>query len=362
MKLFRCPSCSQTVFYENAECESCGAALAYDPGLQQMVQLDGRQPVCANRQAGVCNWLVHHDESNTGLCQCCRLNRYVPDASQPDNRSAWAALEVAKRRLVYSLQRLQLPVVSKLNDEMSGLRFDFIDPSQPLPIDAVGTTGHAGGLVTINLDEADPVERVKAQESMEERYRTLLGHMRHEIGHYYWELLVQPDGDVLAAFRQLFGDESMDYQQALQNHYQQGAPADWDQNFVSNYASSHPWEDWAESWAHYLHLCDTLETAFNYGLTIQPRDADAELHGSVAFDPYENPDFDAIVEGCLPVIYATNSLNRSMGQPDLYPFVLVPKVIEKLSFIHRLLWRQRYQSPDSPESQDSSSVAAELLP
>ncbi|WP_051219541.1 zinc-binding metallopeptidase family protein [Oceanobacter kriegii] len=392
MKLFRCPCCDHTVFFENQDCESCGAALAYDP--QQNVMLAAAEvSCCANRQFGVCNWALGSENNadnspefstentseecsenspengNSDLCQSCQLNRYIPDTSQPELLESWGKLEVAKRRLIYSLNRLELPVISKVDDASSGLSFDFISPDQPLPPDAVATTGHASGRITINLDEADPVEREKAKESMEERYRTLLGHMRHEVGHYFWEVLVLPSETELDAFRQRFGDEQADYGASLETHYNQGAPADWKDRFVSAYASSHPWEDWAESWAHYLHLCDTLETAFHYGLSIQPVDANDSLHGSAAFDPYRCADFEEVVEGCLPVIYAANSLNRSMGQNDLYPFVLVPAVIEKMAFIHRLLWKQRFEAPapvsqspqpQQPEPQPSVSQQPEL--
>jgi hypothetical protein len=172
---------------------------------------------------------------------------------------------------------------------------------------------------------------------MGEPYRTLIGHFRHEIGHYYWERLVQTDAQQLQSFRQLFGDEQADYAQALKNHYDNGPPPDWRSRFTSAYSSSHPWEDWAETWAHYMHLVDTLETARSFGLSLKPDlKGLASLNVSADFDPYRHADFDAVVSTCLPLIFAVNSLNRSMGQPDLYPFVLPAPVIDKLRFIHQL--------------------------
>ena len=92
----------------------------------------------------------------------------------------------------------------------------------------------------------------------------MLGHLRHEIGHYYQPLLVTD----WERCRELFGDDREDYGAAMERHYASGPPADWPERFVSAYATMHPWEDWAETFAHYLHIRDVLQTAVAYGVTV----------------------------------------------------------------------------------------------
>mgnify|MGYP000217343930 CR=1 FL=1 len=134
------------------------------------------------------------------------------------------------------------------------------------------------------------------------------------------------------------GDYSMDYGEALQRHYQQGAPPDWQQNYVSAYAATHPWEDFAETWAHYLHIVDTLETASEFGMEVHPSvDRTGQLSARVAFDPYTADDVQTIVTAWLPFTFAINSVNRAMGLRDLYPFILSDAVIAKLGFVHGLV-------------------------
>jgi hypothetical protein len=196
-------------------------------------------------------------------------------------------------------------------------------------------TGHASGLITLNLAEADDPERERQRKSMGEPYRTLLGHFRHEIAHYYWDRLVAAPR--IDEFRRLFGDEREDYEASLQRHYANGPAPDWPERFVTSYASSHPWEDFAETWAHYFHMIDTLETAFAFGMRLRPKVAKgADLSAAIDFDPYVS-EMDRIIDAWLPLTFAANSLNRSMGQPDLYPFVVPPPVIWKLTFIHDLI-------------------------
>ena len=182
------------------------------------------------------------------------------------NEERWRALEAAKRRLIYALKRLGLPLEAKREDAAKGLAFDFLadaGPGQPV------MTGHDDGLITINIAEADSAERERRRLELGEPYRTLLGHLRHEVGHYYWDVLVR-DGGKIEACRAVFGDESVDYQEALDRHYQTGAPAGWEENFVSAYATMHPWEDFAETWTHYLHMVDTLDTAASFGMAVDP--------------------------------------------------------------------------------------------
>jgi hypothetical protein len=202
-------------------------------------------------------------------------------------------------------------------------------------------TGHENGIITIALAEVDDIERERRRHEMGEPYRTLLGHFRHEVGHHFWDLLVR-DGDQLSAFREFFGDDRVDYAAALQHHYKHGPPADWQQRYVSAYAASHPWEDFAETWAHHLHIVDTLEMAGNFGIQVQPAaDKSAALSARIDFDPYTVPDFERVVDAWLPFVFAMNSVSRAIGARDMYPFILAPPVIEKLRFVHELVRHSR---------------------
>ncbi len=343
MKLFECQNCGQPLYFENTRCESCGLRLGYLPakqtvtaleegagGLQAMADRSGLYRYCANALHEVCNWLIPADSPDQ-YCAACRHNRMIPDLSLLENAENWRKIEVAKRRLFYTLLKLRLPLSTRDEDPERGLAFDFVAPQRhdSGPV----MTGHASGLVTISLAEADDSERERQRRQMGEPYRTLLGHFRHEVAHYYWDRLVR-DSPALEEFRRLFGDERQDYQAALQKHYADGPPNDWVQQFVTAYASVHPWEDFAETWAHYFHMLDTLETANAFGLRVRPKvSKGADLTMAVDFDPH-NATMDRIIDSWLPLTFAVNSINRSMGIADLYPFVLAPAVIVKLSFIH----------------------------
>jgi hypothetical protein len=342
MKVFHCGHCDNLLFFENVHCLRCNRTIAFLPDLNELDALEpadgkwqcgqalgaAKYRLCANfTGANVCNWAIPAADPHS-LCQSCRLTRTVPDLERPGNREAWYKLEVAKRRLVYSLVELKLPLLSKDEDPEHGLAFQFLaDPTEP---DAKPVlTGHADGVITINVAEADDAQREKRRLALYEPYRTLLGHFRHEIGHYYWDRLIRRSSR-LADFRQLFGDEQADYAQALQRHYEQGAPADWQQSFVTAYASAHPWEDWAESWAHYLHMTDTLETAAALGLAARPRRLDEPaLKTSVR----TLATFDVMLANWFSLTYVLNNLNRGLGLPDAYPFVLAPTAVEKLRFM-----------------------------
>lgn len=347
MRVFECAHCGQLIYFENTYCERCGHSLGfvkndlslYTLGLaenntyQLYKKPDRSYKYCANHVHGVCNWMVPASSPNI-YCEACELNKTIPDISNPANVSSWRNIENAKHRLLYTLYRLNLPVMSKLQDPVSGLAFEFLanEPSQ----DSV-MTGHEHGLITINIEEADAALREQVRQQMGEQYRTLLGHFRHETGHYYWDRLIL-NTNWLQPFRDLFGDEQPDYAAALQNYYANGAPQDWQQNHITVYASSHPWEDWAETWAHYLHMMDTLETGWSFGLNVMPgiRNLSDELVVQMDTDPYQLENFDDIVKRWLPFTYAMNSINRSMGLTDLYPFVMSQQVISKLAFIHSL--------------------------
>lgn len=352
MKLFECQNCGQLIYFENTQCERCGLALGFLPDAAVMTALEPREDgtftpladrsrrvsYCTNYQHGACNWLI--DAGSDRLCQACKLNRTIPDLTQPENLKRWQRIEVAKHRLVYSLIRLGLPVESKVQAPETGLAFDFLAPAPGEDGQGKILTGHDHGEITLNVAEADDAVRAEIREKMGEPYRTLLGHFRHEIAHYYFERLVE-GGPNYKLFRTVFGDETRDYNQALQTYYANGAPADWQMHHISAYASSHPHEDWAETFAHYLHMIDTLETAYAFGLRIRPRAGqDDSLNASITFDPYKQTNFDPIIEAWLPTTYAVNSINRSMGIDDLYPFVISPEVVEKLKTVHQVVKTQ----------------------
>jgi hypothetical protein len=345
MKVFHCDHCDALVFFENVRCVNCDHALAYLPDLEfigslneagenlwtsPLPRLQGRQyRLCENYvEHNVCNWAVPADDPNP-LCRSCRLTRVIPDLGKPGNEEAWYKLESAKRRLVYSLLRLGCPLISRAEDPQRGLAFEFLDDP--------AKTGHAGGVITVNMAEADDAEREKRRVALHEPYRTLLGHFRHEVGHYYWERLVQ-GSPRLGRFRELFGDERKDYAQALNEHYKNGPPPDWRKRFVSTYAAAHPWEDWAESWAHYLHTSDTLEIAAACGLSLRPQRGDEPTLKQPTVPSRDGTEpFDKIIADWFSLTYVLNNLSRSLGQPDAYPFVLSAPAIEKLRFVHQTI-------------------------
>jgi hypothetical protein len=348
MKLFRCQFCGQLLYFDNTRCEKCGRRLGYIPGAEILSALEPEGDAwraraskgklyrfCANAEFGVCNWLV---DANTAdmFCIACRHNRTIPDTSIESNVVAWRKIEIAKHNLFYTLLKLKLPLDGRADQDEAKrehLTFDFLaSPARPGAENVM--TGHDNGLITVALEEADDAERENRRASMHEPYRTLLGHFRHEIAHYYWDVLVR-DGGQLDDFRAIFGDERLDYGQALQNYYAAGAPANWQDNFVSAYATAHPWEDFAETWAHYLHIVDALEMARAFGIYVNPPLAkEGELEAEVDFQPYRAPDVATLVDTWLPLSNALNALNRTMGQPDVYPFILSPAVIKKLGAIH----------------------------
>ena len=351
MKLFRCDHCRALLYFENHLCVTCGHTLAYLPDARLVASLEAvgdgqwtspapsargrRYRCCANyTEHQVCNWAVPADDPNP-LCVSCRLTVTSPDLSVAGHREAWYKLETAKRRLVYGLDALGLPHAPKSEDPARGLAFALLaDPPQA---DAGGhvLTGHDNGLITLALAEADDAERERRRTQLGEPYRTLLGHFRHEVGHYYWDRLIRDDADRLAAFRSLFGDVSQDYAASLRRHYAEGAPADWQNRFVSAYASAHAWEDWAETWAHYLHLVDTLETADECGVSLHSPEGVASVAAGSAG---EEPDaFSRMIARWFELTHALNNLNRGLGLADSYPFVLADPVVEKLRFIHETI-------------------------
>ncbi len=395
MQLFDCDNCHSPIYFDNYRCNTCGYALAFLPDLRTMSALEplpqaelaaatptqdtpppapaadaiassgggapaqqtqevAQEPppppnpasvvrykalaasgrtyrMCKNHvDHAACGWAVP-DEDPEPLCSACRLNSVIPDLNKQEQKEAWLRLEAAKRRLLYSLYLLKLPVESQSERPEGGLAFAFMASEK----DGQVFTGHSDGLITINVAEADDPFREKIRAELGEAYRTVLGHFRHEIGHYYWDRLVK-DSHWQKRFRELFGDERLDYQEALDRHYKEGAPKDWGERFVSQYASMHPWEDWAETWAHYLHMFDTLETAKAYGLRVKVSKGDA-APTVVDAEDVRVDDFEQMASDWVPLTLALNSLNRSMGMSDLYPFVLTDTALEKLRFVHEVI-------------------------
>ncbi|MHB8454143.1 MAG: zinc-binding metallopeptidase family protein [Acidiferrobacterales bacterium] len=362
MKIFHC-YCGNTVYFENTRCFACNRELGFLPDKGALVALEpaaealwrplppgaGLYRKCDHfRLENGCNWMLEESDPQS-LCRACRLNRVIPDLGLPHNRVRWARIETAKRRLLFDLSRLGLTVLGRNEDPQSGLAFDFREDADPgvefsdsiAPAQRV-FTGYGNGLITINLAEADSGVREQTRERMNERYRTLLGHFRHEIGHYYFEHLVR-DVPELTEFRELFGDERRDYGQALQAYYANGPLSGWEQSWISAYASAHPWEDWAETWAHYLHIAATLELAHDHEFVAESRQSRALTQAGDAYGQKAR-DY-RIIDGTLAealgdwtrLTVVLNDLNRSMGMPDAYPFVLAGHVISKLDFVHRIV-------------------------
>ena len=390
LKRYNC-QCGNPIFFRNSSCLVCKAQLGYDSELGLLVSVkpaqlegtwerydaanqnpreqdksyesnephelakpDGSQHPqeakyyrrCANLPTTVaCNWLIQATEPpTTTLCKACSLNRTIPDLSvnaHPLNSIYWGRVELAKRRMLAGVLGLGLRVVSKQQDPENGLAFDLVSDQ---PGTSAVLTGHDSGLITLNLQEADDAARESIRSAMHEPYRTLLGHFRHEIGHYFWNALIK-SSTWLDGYRQLFGDESQDYTASLQKNYSFGPPDNWQLNYISSYASTHPWEDWAETWAHYLHMRDTLDTAVSFGLTV-----DASLLEFTPFttDALRFPNettatsFLTFLNEWTGLTVLLNEMSRTMGQPDFYPFALPVPAVAKLHFVHAVIESTRH--------------------
>lgn len=373
---YRC-DCGKPVFLRNTQCLNCARQLGYDTMRRTMVTLepvpqpgmwriagDSSQALyqrCANFETpSACNWLIPAgtpqalqtpDNLAPGLCLACSLTRTIPDLGTERNQELWRRLEIAKRRLVSQLLSLALPVETRL-ERPNGIAFDMLED---LPDGPKVLTGHDDGLITLNIAEADDSEREKIRAAMHESYRTLLGHYRHEIGHYYWDRLVK-DTDWHAPYRALFGDESVDYAQSLQRHYENGPPPDWPLQYVTSYATTHPWEDWAETWAHYLHMADTVDTAVSFGIDAGTVEIESDPFTRNDLWQPDHPQADqflAFLNSWVTLTHVLNELSRSMGQPDSYPFVLPRPAVAKLQFIHEVV-----RSASAPAADAAEGAAA----
>lgn len=358
MKTFPC-QCGSTLHFANSLCVTCQSNLGFLPDelalspLTPVANLTG-QPLfeantgrryrqCRNYwQYNVCNWMIEEGD-NHDLCHSCRLNTTIPNLSIPANSKLWYQMEKAKRRLLYTLYKLGLPVVDRQTDPLKGLGFAFLEDEvedeygNELTVKNYVITGHSSGLITLNLKEALPQARIEMREKMNERYRTLIGHFRHESGHYYWDRLIAGSSK-LAEFRQLFGDETLDYKHAMDTYYANGPSENWQNVWISAYASMHPWEDWAETWAHYLHMVDTLETASNFEMSLSGNQVANPLVPTDRHDKdYVAISFTQLFNDWCRLTEALNSVNRSMGLDDAYPFVISISALNKLRFVHETI-------------------------
>jgi hypothetical protein len=353
MKLFRCQDCGNRLHFESFECVRCKRRVGYLPeqraicalapvgerargksaAWQPVGQKDGRYRLCRNAtEHEACNWLIPQSERNP-FCRSCRLSLVLPDLDAPEALGRWRTLERAKRRLVYGIDQLGLPLEGRQERPRDGLAFVFLTQGD-LGRETV-LTGHSNGMVTINVNEADDAYRENMRKEMREAYRTVLGHFRHEVGHYYWNRLVA-DTPWLERVRAMFGDERKSYAEACERHYREGPPDDWQDEFVSAYATMHPWEDWAESWSHYLHITDTLDTANAYALTLGDS-VEARHPADTRYSLLHEAPFSDTISEWLDLAEVLNSLNRSMGLADPYPFVLGAPSIEKLALVHEIV-------------------------
>lgn len=322
MRIFQCPACGETLFFSNMAC-ACGAEVAYDPGRAEFTT---EFEPCANRAEIACNWIA---EAEGGLCHACAMTEVIPDTFRGDNRQHWAEAEGAKRWVLANLARWGW--------------FDASDDG-PRPVfrllaehtaagDVNVSMGHAEGVVTINVTEADPAERVRRRIQFGEPLRTMIGHFRHELGHFFFERLKGEPG-FLDAFRAAFGDERADYAAALKKYYEEGAAPDWQNRHITEYSAAHPHEDWAECFAHLLHLADIIDSVIASGLSTPSAPGPD-------YDPYAEADAERLISLGAELGIALNHVNRSMGLNDIYPFVLKPPIREKLEIVHGWIRRTR---------------------
>ena len=326
VRAFTCSNCGQLLFFDNSVCLGCGYAVGFVPETLELDVADPSARRCANLSLAGCNWLIDADDANA-LCVSCRLTRTRPNDNDRPAMVAFAVAERAKRQLLFQVLSIGLQVRDRFEDPAAGLAFDLLS-SRNLEV----MTGHEDGIITLDLSESDAVHREFVRLQLGEPYRTVLGHLRHEIGHYFWPSLTA-DPEVLAEFRSLFGDETISYENALARHYQSGPPVDWPDRYVSAYATMHPWEDWAETFAHYLHIQAGLATAAAFGLETGLRTKaaarrslqDGEPAGAVG----------SMIHEWLTLSFGLNAMSYALGQDALYPFVLSPAVVTKLDFVHR---------------------------
>ena len=349
MQRFHC-ICGNVLFFGSSRCLSCSRDVGYDPQrgeLRPLIPGDILKPCANGPRHAVCNWLLPASDPQS-LCLSCRLNRTIPDTGNARNTMLWARMEMAKRRLLFTLLHLGIPLPALSADQSSGLAFDIVSTLA----DPTVTTGHLRGVITVNLEEADDTYRQFNRQQLGESSRTLLGHFRHESGHYLWYRHLSElawDHPHRVAFRELYGNEADDYAAALTQHYERGAPSGWEQQFITPYAASHPWEDWAETWAHYLQIVDGLETCESLGIHVRhlslplvtiPATA-GTLPAGLSATAAEDGAFLASLQRWICLSSVLNEISQSLGEPLLYPFVISVSVARKLRLAHHLAgaWR-----------------------
>ena len=331
---FKCP-CGADTYFDSVNCMSCGRTIGLNPNTwafelikershPDIEKSQGRSAICNNGfEYGVCNWIQEPDSQN-GLCLACSFNRYIPRLDTQENISRWKVLELAKRRLLFNSLRLNIRWSSGWVLPNGGLLFDFLEDSRTSakvdPTEFV-STGYSDGVITINLLEADPAQRAAQKTANNEVYRTVLGHMRHESGHYIWDLL-HSENETRESFKHTFGDPEQNYHEALTDFYSNGQSPEWAENYITPYASSHPVEDWAEMWGHFLHIIDGLETAKEHHLIGSDSNQMSMREKLAAWQD---------------LTIKLNEMNRSMGRNDLYPFVICEPVVQKFEYIDELI-------------------------
>ncbi len=334
----RCPHCRTFVYLDALTCPDCEADLGYNIETRTFlgvrhgrVEIDGRRwYTCSNRE-WACNWLVRED-APAGRCFSCRLTRRRPEADDTVALEKLAKTEEAKRRLILQLGDLGLPIVP-WDVEEGGLGFDLISSlSDGKPV----TIGHANGIITIDLAESLDDRREALRVRLGEPYRTMLGHLRHEVGHYYQTGLLTDDA-AWDRCRALFGDERASYRDAISRHYKLGAPADWHESFLSEYATMHPWEDFAETFAHYLHITGTLQTAAMIGIHLDHSVTNLRDTDVIPLESYRDEPIQLLLTDGEWMSQAFNRINRAMGVGDLYPFTIAGPVRHKLEFVHDIV-------------------------
>lgn len=350
---FSC-TCGNALFFENSLCLKCGSTVGYDLAQNAMRPVSAEQVLCRNgSEFSVCNWLV--PAGGPKYCTSCDMNHMVPDLSVAGNQDSWRKMEIAKRRAIYTLSQLHIvPASRKQNPD--GLAFDFLTP---VPTHCV-MTGHDNGIITLNLNEADNLYREKQRHSLGEPYRTLVGHFRHELGHYYWDRFFSrraQDDRLLAEFRTLFGDERADYNEALSRYYANGPGMTWSTTHISAYATSHPWEDWAETWAQYLHIVDGVETAASFcwsGRSVPIPFTPLKPEQVLADSPDKDASFLTTLNDWARLSPALNEMAASLGYTTLYPFIFSPQTARKILFVHRMVkiasqsWAQQMTGSSQP--------------
>ncbi len=347
MRGFACPVCHNFTPFESDRCPNCQASVGLHLPSKSMIAtvrdsavVDGQRWVRCTQSGNLgCNWLVPEEQAveQRGRCLADSLIRREPAPDDTMAREKLVPTAQALRRLIYQLTDIGLPVEPFWRRD-GGLAFDLL--SSYTTGDKV-LIGHADGVITIDLVETLDAYRETLRVALGEPYRTMLGHFRHEVGHYYQNILVEKGSGAmqyLQECRELFGDERTSYSDQIARHYTFGAPDQWQDSFISEYATMHPWEDFAECFAHYLHITDTIDTCREAGMVLTadkvrftvPRDIEA-------LESYADVPVERLLFDWKWMSMFFNRVNTAMGKNPLYPFIIPPPVIAKLGFVHRVI-------------------------